>query len=59
MNEKQSECDNSVILEDLVIKDENNTSVSEMAGSDLIDKMEENLKNSDKDYSEIVVDVLG
>lgn len=59
MNEKQSECDNSVILEDHVIKDENNTSVSEMAGSDLIDKMEENLKNSDKDYSEIVVDVLG
>lgn len=59
MNEKQSDCGNSVNLEDHVIKGQDNISVADMTGSDFIEQVEDNLKNSDKDYSEIVVDVLG
>lgn len=58
IDEKQSEYNNSVNLEDHVIKDEDNISTAEIIESDLIDNMDENLKNSDNEYSEILVNIL-
>lgn len=58
MNEKQSEFDNSINLEDELIKNEDNISVSEMHVENAIDKPVEKLIISEKNYSGIVINIL-
>lgn len=53
INEKQNECDNSVIIKNKSIKDKDNILNSEI---DLEDENNEDFINN-KDYSQIVIDV--
>lgn len=54
MNEKQSECDTSVNLEDADI-----TSVNDQMDSEnSIDESVEKLNRSEKDYSGIIIDIV-
>lgn len=53
VNEKQSECGNSIDLED-----GDNTSINQMDSENSIDDTVEKLNRSEKDYSGIIIDVV-
>lgn len=58
MNEKQSECDNSINLEDQPNLKEDNISINEMNMNNKINKSLMNLNKYEKDFAEIMVDVV-
>lgn len=61
INEKQSECDNSITLEkqnvDQLMYDEDDPSIKKT--KDLLDDASENFNKNDKNYSDIIVDFIG
>lgn len=56
MNEKESECDRSIILDEQSNKD--NMSIDEMNVKDESDEDLANMTKNENNYSEIMVDVI-
>jgi len=56
-NDNYSECNNSINVENLLDKYEDNKSVNEMTISDKTDIALMKINNDEKNYSEIMVDV--
>jgi len=58
INEKQSECDNSINIENKPIKDKNNSEFEDENDSEINMEDEDNKDFiNNKDYSQIVIDV--